>query len=245
LYLLYIDESGRAANPAEHFVLGGLCLHESEVKRMHLSAESILTQYLGQSPDAIEIHADHIRSGRGRWRSIPIETRDSILRDLCNLLGRAPALFCVVRAPEAVASVDPLERSLEELLLRFHSYLARLRGPSQKRLGIVVADKSRYEATVQQVVYQWRSIGTRFGRLHRLVEVPLFIDSRATRMVQLADVVVHVTYRRYTAADKSLFELILPGFVAESGIRHGLVHLAKNYRSCPCPACISRRLRAA
>jgi hypothetical protein len=76
------------------------------------------------------------------------------------------------------------------------SYSSALRGClcTGSDLGIVVADKARYESTLQPVVGQWRDIGTRFARLTRLVEVPLFVDSKAARLVQAADLVAHAVW---------------------------------------------------
>ncbi len=79
--------------------------------------------------------------------------------------------------------------------------LLRLRYEGDDQLGLVIADKAKYEGVLQPIVQGWRTRGTRFGRLGRLAEVPLFIDSKATRLTQAADFVAHGVYRYYTAGD--------------------------------------------
>jgi len=63
-------------------------------------------------------------------------------------------------------------------------------------------------------------------------------------MTQAADFVVHAVYRHYAAGDSSLVAPMLRAFDTEGGVIHGLVHLVRDYRRCPCPACVSRATAA-
>ena len=249
LLLLYVDESGSLENPGDHFVLGAVAIHESDVESLRRRVEGIVRKYLDQHIRGIELHAHSIRTGGSSWGRIPRQAKQGLLRDLPKLLGAFKAttryaLFSVARAPNAVPAADPLQRCFEELFLRFHERLQRLTRADDPNLGIVVADKAKYESILQPVVQQWRDSGTRFGRVRNIVEVPLFVDSRATRMIQLADMVAYATYRYYQAGDDALFAPLLPAFDTEAGVIHGLVHLVPRYRSCPCPACVSRQTAA-
>lgn len=221
-----------------------MAIHESDIDVMRRRVEGIARRHLHEHIRGIELHAQKIRAGSGPWGRIPANSKRGLLTDIPRLLGsfvaaqgREYALFAVARAPDAVPGVDPLERTFEELLLRFKQFLVRM-GPDE--LGIVVADKSKYEPILQPMVRVWHQTGTRVGSLKRLVETPMFVDSSATRMVQLADFVAHAVYRRYTVQDESLFAPLLPMFDRRDGVIHGLVHLVRNYRYCPCPACVSR-----
>ena len=246
IHLLYVDESGDPDNPLGHFVLGGLALHESDVDPFRRRVEGIVRKYLHIQLRELELHAHSIRTGRNRWRGIPRDAKTSILADLSRLLGSysSPhgfALFTVIRAPGAVPHADPLQRTYEELLLRFNELLKRLSHVTgTPQFGIVVADRARYELIVQPIVSQWRTTGTRFGRLKHIVDVPLFVDSKATRLIQLADMVAYASYRYYEAGDDLMLGRILRSFDTDQGVIHGLVHLVRNHRHCPCPACVSR-----
>ncbi|HZT44657.1 MAG TPA: DUF3800 domain-containing protein [Gaiellaceae bacterium] len=245
MILLYLDESGSLDNPNEHFVVGGLAVHESDVRSLNRTIDAVARRHLAPHLQQLELHAQWIRAGKGPWGRVPRPVKESLLRDVPGVLGRLAgnhgyALFAVARAPGAVPAADPLERSFEELLLRFTQMLIRLGRAGDEQLGLVIADKAKYELVLQPVVQRWRTSGTRFVRLTRLAEVPLFIDSRSTRLTQAADFVAHAVYRHYQAGDGSLLARMLPAFDTEGGVLHGLVHLVRDYRRCPCPACVSR-----
>jgi hypothetical protein len=246
MHILYVDHSGDPDDPRDHFVLGGVAIHEDDVETFRRRLNGILRKYLDEHVRGIELHWQSIRVSKGAWGRIPRQVKEGLLHDVPRLLGSfaSPngfALFAVARAPLSVPGVDPLRRSFEELLLRFHESLRRLsRLHGVRHHGIVVIDEAKYESILQPVVEHWRETGTRFGRLRNLVEVPLFADSKATRFIQMADLVAHGVYRSYEHGDETLIGPLLRGFDSDSGVLHGLVHLVDRYRTCPCPACSSR-----
>lgn len=61
--------------------------------------------------------------------------------------------------------------------------------------GLVVMDRSHYEETLQELARGFRVQGTRWGQLRNLAEVPLFVDSRASRLVQIADLLSWAVWR--------------------------------------------------
>ena len=87
----------------------------------------------------------------------------------------------------------------------------------------------------------FRSLGTQWGVVRNLAETPLFVDSRASRCVQLADHVAYAVFRRYHAGDTSYFDLIAPRFDTHENVMHGLSHKQTKDPNCMCPACMSRR----
>lgn len=248
MYLLYVDESGDVDSRTDHFVVGGVAVHESQVRTLNRQISNVVDRHLTVN---LELHAQWIRAGKGPWGAVPRHVKTGLLTDVPAAIGRFAhghdaALFAVARAPGAVPTADPLERTYEELLLRFTQMVIRLnRATGRDDHGIVIADEAKYERTLQPIVQRWRTAGTRFARLGRLVEVPLFIDSKATRMTQAADFVAHAVYRHYEAGDDALFTPLLAGFDTVAGVRHGLVHLVRDYRRCPCAACASRMIAVA
>ncbi len=245
MYILYIDESGTIEDADAPFVVGGLALREDLLDDYRRRVQGIVARHLDQHLSGLELHATELRGGRGPWRGIPKEVREAVLNDVLALLGEtAPhkRLFAVARSPGAVSHADPLERVFEELLLRFSAYLERTeRNAKARSLGLVVADKAKYERILQPVVHAWRETGTRFGRLTRVSEVPLFVDSQATRLIQLADFVAHSAYRHYRDGDDSMLKPLLGGFDGTGGKLHGLVHLTVDPKHCVCHACKTRR----
>lgn len=250
MILLYLDESGGLENPGDHFVVGGIAVAEQDLETLRRRIEGVARKHLLPHQLGLELHAQAIRTGKGPWGRIPGHVKEGLLRDVPRLIGqfRSPAqrpyaVFAVARAPGSLPGVDPLERTFEEILLRFTEFLVRTSSGGLTDLGLVVADEAKYELILQPLVTSWREFGTRKGtlkRLRRLAEVPLFVDSRATRMIQMADFVAHAVYRHYQAANSTLLAPLLPAIDTSAGVLHGLVHLRKGYHSCPCPACVSR-----
>src|SRR6266852_6051239 len=252
--LLYVDESGNASDTRAAFVLGAVAIAESSADWVRSQVEEVMANHLGDNGQQLEFHAAKVRGGSGPWFGISQSIRESLMFELCDVLvdasesgNEAVSLFAIVYSPSDNARFDPVERCFEELFLRFRRLLVRRVADARQEYGIVIADESKYEAILQPITAQWREVGTRFGPLRRLVEVPLFTDSRSTSLLQLADLVAYAAYRFYVAQDHALLEGLLPAFRTELGVVHGLLHLTKKPSECPCPGCAShqrlRRLR--
>ncbi|MBM3775036.1 MAG: DUF3800 domain-containing protein [Acidobacteria bacterium] len=170
--------------------------------------------------------------------------------DLLSLERKGVALFGIAMFKPGFQRswVPPIQMTCEEMAGHFDAYLQSLEvasntagdKPGEKQRGLIVFDQSRHEKTVQTLMTQYRTTGASFGRVKHLAEVPLFTDSKITRMLQLADFVAYAIYRRYEHGDSQFFDMITPRFNEREGVLHGLVHL-NNRRECFCPACLTRR----
>ena len=248
MILLYVDESGNPESSRETFVVGGVAVHEADLTKLRERIEAVLDRHLDPHVQLAEIHAAWILSGRGIWRNVPRAAKQDLLSDLCKILAEFRnvtrhrfALFAVAKEPGSVPSANPLERTFEEMYLRFNTFLGRRGMPDGQELGLVVADDSKYEKLLQPMVREWQELGTRFGRLRQIAEVPLFVDSRTTKFLQLADLVAHATWRCYEKGDDALLTRLLPAFDSSNEVMHGLVHLTRAHKSCLCVACRTRR----
>ena len=77
--------------------------------------------------------------------------------------------------------------------------------------------------------------------IRNLAEIPLFVDSRASRLVQVADHVAYAVFRRYNAGDTQYFDIISSKFDSSEGVIHGLAHKQTYDSKCMCIACMTRR----
>ncbi len=134
-----------------------------------------------------------------------------------------------------------MEIAFEDLLKRFDLYLGRLHDGGDTQRGLVILDKSTHETTLQNLAIGFRVTGTRWGAIKYLADTPMFIDSRASRVIQLADHIAYATFRRYQSGDTNYFDLIAHRFDQEGGTVHGLAHKEPGNTTCMCPACLSRR----
>ena len=248
MYLLYLDDSGSAQNlDEEYLVLGGISIFEAQISWLASDLDRLARKVDPKNPDAVEFHASEIWSGRSPpWNNLPKPERRQVIEDVLGILAKShqttTAFACAVHKASFPDS-DPMELAFEELCSRFDLQLKRFFVTQENRQkGIVILDKSSYETSLQRLAQDFRTLGTRWAELVNIPEVPLFVDSRSSRMLQLADHVAYATFRRYEAGDTSYLDRILPRFDAEQGKIHGLTHKQTVDPNCMCPACMSRRL---
>ena len=134
-----------------------------------------------------------------------------------------------------------MEVAFEDLCSRFDLFLKRLHASGDRQRGLIILDKSSYETSLQNMAKNFRSFGTRWNVIRNLADTPVFIDSKASRLVQLADHIAYAVFRRYEASDASYFDIIASRFDQEDGRAHGLAHLNKNAPNCTCVACMSKK----
>lgn len=249
MYLMYLDDSGSAANKTEtHFVLAGVIMHESKLKWVNSGMENLALNLDPSSPQQIEFHASEIFSRRrGIWKNL---TKDQAVNTIKSVLRVIPSesrenKICVVGCvvdKQHFPHMDPVELAFENLCSRFDLFLnRRFREHGERATGLIILDKSTSETSLQKLSLDFRNIGTRWQVTRSLHEVPLFVDSRASRAIQLADHVAYSIFRRYEHADLNYFNIIQGYFDSDSERIHGLVH--KTYdQECTCPSCIARKM---
>ncbi len=125
---------------------------------------------------------------------------------------RPPVLFAVVHHKASAPFISPYERAYEEYFARCNGMLDRLASQGDRHNCVVIADDSRLEESLQSAMVGWRedgaSSGAANGPLSAYAEVPLFVDSKASRLVQLADFVAHWVYRAYESGDDSVLKAL-------------------------------------
>jgi hypothetical protein len=244
MYLLYLDDSGSVANPQDrHIVLAGVAVFERQPHWFSERLDALAEGIAPENPDELEFRGVDLLSGRRRWRRVPRAVRTSTYEEALKILGASNQvrLFAAAVHKGAVAPEDPMERAFEHVCNRFDRYLGRLHRQNNTQRGLIILDKSSYETSLQSLARDFRTIGHRWGRLYNLTDVPLFVDSRATRMIQYADLVAHAVRRYYENGDARFIDLILARFDAEGGFTHGLVHLPPAGSGCGCHVCRQRR----
>lgn len=251
MFILYIDGSGAVQNPEErHFVLAGVAVFERQIFHLIQALDSLVESFGLGPADQIELHGNPMYSGRREpWRSVPRAERVAMMQQALGQLvssSKGIRAFGVAVNKQAKSPDDPVEYAFEEMSNRFNLFLSRNykdRGgrDQDRQKGLIVMDESHYEQPLQALARDFRINGTRWGHLRNLAEVPLFVDSRASRLVQLADLVAYAMWRQYEHDDGRFLKPIIPRFDKSGGVFHGLVHFRGANEDCYCPACMSRQ----
>jgi len=249
MYLLYVDESGLpGGRQGDHFVLTGMALHEEDCYPFARSIDSLQRRLLPGPNGGLELHASRIFSGRSEWSHVSEADRLELLDHAFKFLktwvapsGRAPVYFGVVVHKRSFPGRSAVETAYDQLLARFDSYLSRLHRGGDSHRSLVIADDSSYEKLLQQILPKWKEGDGSIKKLHSLVEVPLFVNSEASRLVQAVDFVSWSIYNYYERGHVTYFSQVHDRFDAQDGVQHGLTHLVKGYHKCACVAYESRR----
>ena len=254
MHLLYVDGSGSVRNPNEtYFILGGISVYERQIFHLIKQVDQYVSSLNLGPAEEIELHASVIASGKQKpWKGIPRKTRLQIIEDSLEVVRsthKSNKLFAVAVHKTHRAPNDPVEYEFEKICNRFNLQLARFfkragKSPAEAQRGLVVMDKSdNYESALQSLARTFRIHGTRWGGLRNLAEVPMFVDSQASRIIQIADLTAWAVWRRYEYQDTRYFDKIISRFDSEGGVIHGLVHSTPDNEDCACPACLSRSIR--
>lgn len=229
MHLLYADESGSIPNPDQaYFVLSDLSVFERTGHWIEQEINRILRRFSPLDPYQIELHGAPMRFGAEGWELHPfrdrIQAQIDILRTcVCNRHPRDLRLFGTVIRKAAVPGQDVAEIAFEQLCSRFDHYLARLyRQSKSPERGLILFDKSATERRIQTLARDFKYEGYTWGRTRNYAEVPVFLDSKASRLLQLADLVSYAIFRYFERGDDLLYREIEHCFDAEGGVTHGL-----------------------
>ena len=245
--LLYLDDSGSVENPAEEYlVLGGVSILESEVQRVTQKLDHLAETIHPEDPDSVEFHASEIFARRKNsvWRDMKREEVQGIIQSVLRILSESRdsvQVFACAVHKKSFPKDDPMKLAFEDLCSRFDFYLKRISAEDNRQYGILILDNSSHETILQKMARDFRTLGNQWGKkIRTIVDTPLFVDSRVSRIVQLADHVAYAVFRRYNAHDTKYFDIIASKFDSVGGVVHGLSHKQKYNPKCMCIACITR-----
>jgi hypothetical protein len=225
MYLLYADESGTVQDASQqYFVLAGFCVFERQCYWLGEELEKIAARFDAADTASVELHGSPMLSGKKKWRHYPKEQREQAIQDALRLINSHPSnrVFASVIRKAAVSPNDPVEVAFEQLASRFDYYLRRLHKSDNSQRGLMIFDKSTYETTLQALATGFRTEGHTWDKIRNFAEVPLFLDSKASRLIQLADLIAFALFRYYESGDERFYSIIKPHFDAAGGIIHGL-----------------------
>ncbi len=226
MYLFYVDESGHGADPNQrYFVLAGFSVFERQSWWISEELEQIACRFDPATPDTVELHGSPMLQGRDGWKLHPRADREQAMRDALSVFTASHpsnVAFAVVVDKAAVSPLDPVEVAFEQITTRFDKSLGRMHKRGNTQRGLILFDKSVHEASLQKLTREFRRIGHQWGILRNLSEVPVFIDSKASRLIQLADLIAYAVFRKWEKSDDRFYAIIADRFDREGATVPGL-----------------------
>lgn len=226
MHLLYLDESGHSHDPStDFFVLAGFSIFERSTHWLESAINPIAARFNPLCPEAIEFHGAPMRGGKEYWKAVAPAQRVQAVVDILNLLSNPQLklrVFASIIEKKTMPRDDVLTKSFENVAMHFDQYLANIyktrRDPQR---GLIIFDKTAYEEKLQALSSVFKHRGHSMGRLRNFAEVPLFLDSKASRLIQMADLIAYWIFRYYQSGDDRGFKLIEPYFHSNNGVQHG------------------------
>ncbi len=219
MYLLYLDESGDPFSWDEWstFVLAGVAVFEGEVNKVVQQMNAIQNQFFPEIPVPLNLHASHIHNGKGRFRLMSPESRDKLMRAVYSVIVGAkwPGIVPFATAIDiswAGPGKEACAEAMSEICRMLNLFLERQYKRGNRGKGLLILDPSGREARYRQCIAGYRAHGASWGYLGNVVDVPLFVASNETRMMQLADFCAYAVFLHYERHIDDFFNMISPQF---------------------------------
>lgn len=111
--------------------------------------------------------------------------------------------------------------------------------------GLVIHDRRVVERDIQRWTANWRVAAGNLHKLKHLADVPLFSDSKASRLIQAADLVSYSVFQYYASESEKKADRInqlWERFDHAGPTTHGFVHYSPDFGegSCWCRPCQER-----
>lgn len=86
----------------------------------------------------------------------------------------------------------------------------------------MIFDKTSYEYKLQALSHVFKHKGHSTGKLRNFAEVPLFLDSKASRLIQMADMIAYSVFRHFESDDSTNYRKVEPYFYRYQGVNCGM-----------------------
>lgn len=128
------------------------------------------------------------------------------------------------------------EQGFEQVVSRFERFLSNISEPGQQMYGLLVHDNSETVARKHTALMRrFHREGTLWTGINHIIETPLFVDSRLTSMVQVADLCAYALRRFVEKQEVDLFNRIFHRADRFGGFTVGVRHYSA--QSCICHIC--------
>lgn len=134
------------------------------------------------------------------------------------------------------------EQAFEQLISRFERYLQNTEEANGERnFGLIVHDNNETVARKHtKLMRTYHQSGTLWINIKNIIETPMFVDSRLTSMVQIADLCSYSLRRYLENGETELFDKIYARADRIGGTTVGVRHFTAE--SCECTICNEHRV---
>jgi len=210
VYMLYVNDSGSPTSPTDKYsVLAGFATPEDQNFRIQQNIDELVIRYTGMID--IEIRGSPLKTGRKKWRKFPKEKREHLFMAILNYIAaNYPRQFILFGVAIRNQGSYVTENLLTQITSRFDTFLERkFINHHEPARGIAIFDKTRMEQQFQIWSRVYRKNDNEWGEtMANFAEAPLFLDSRISRSIQIADIIAYSIFRKVEYNDDTYFSVI-------------------------------------
>ena len=141
-------------------------------------------------------------------------------------------------ASRTLRSID--EQAFEQIVSRFEQYLKRIDQNYARSYGLLVHDNNQTVALKHtNLMRDFHKQGTLWTKIEKIIETPMFVDSKLTRMIQIADLCSYALRRYLEKRETDLFLRVFPRADRLGATAVGVRHFTD--LTCDCDVCRAHR----
>lgn len=118
MYVIYLDESGDPNgwnNNQDHFVLGGIAIHEGQIREISDSLDRVQTEFFPEISIPLKFHAVDINNGNDRFAQFSWDNRQRILDAVYDAIASTTYPNAVLFATAMhISSVNNSDQALRD-----------------------------------------------------------------------------------------------------------------------------------
>lgn len=179
---------------------------------------------------------------------LTLNERKSIIENISNIVGGWKNVHLFAECINKIHFIGKMpgkkidEIAFENLISRFQIFLDILsKSKGEKFMGLLVQDNNPTISTrlTELMLRFHKAGGTLWTKVQNIIETPLFVDSKLTSMVQIADLCSYALRRYLENNETRLFDNIYKRADKKDGKVVGVRHFTKD--DCKCKICTSRK----
>ena len=171
---------------------------------------------------------------------LTLDERRQVVTDIAELISNwgVVRLFaeCIdkVHFDPAIANTTIHEQAFEQVVSRFERYLQN----TDSGFGLLVHDNNQTVAKRHtELMKTFLRKGTLWTQIEHVIEIPMFVDSQLTSMIQLADLCAYSLRRYLENSETMLFDLVFKRADRVGNTSVGVRHFTS--QGCTCKICAS------
>lgn len=174
---------------------------------------------------------------------LTLEQRKNCVQELADIVGTWDDSRLFAEATDLKLfnlSISVFENAFTNVISRFDTFVDNYSRRTKTDLhGLVIQDQNESQSLrLTELMKKFHSIGTMWTQQTRIIETPLFVDSRLTGMIQMADVCAYATRRFFEYNETDLFNRIYHRFDRiPAGSVVGIRHYTGVF-NCKCRVCL-------